>query len=81
MQVSRGLSLTASLKALLVGCRYFLHSWPRLCWLAFDGSQCFGVVVCKADDHKGILRGYIAMLVVKTAYRGLGVGKRKLPLL
>lgn len=57
-------------------CRYFLHSWPRLCWLAFHGQQCFGVVVCKQDDHKGMLRGYIAMLVVKPAYRGLGVGKR-----
>ncbi|CAL5226939.1 g9821 [Coccomyxa viridis] len=54
--------------------RYFLHSWPRLCWLAFHGQQCFGVVVCKQDDHKGMLRGYIAMLVVKPAYRGLGVG-------
>ena len=59
--------------------RYFLHSWPRLCWLAFDGSRCFGVVVCKQDDHKGMLRGYIAMLVVKPAYRGLGVGERVLP--
>ena len=55
--------------------RYFLHSWPRLCWLAFHGRQCFGVVVCKQDDHKGMLRGYIAMLVVKPAYRGLGVGE------
>ena len=57
--------------------RYFLHSWPRLCWLAFHGDRCFGVVVCKADNHKGTatLRGYIAMLVVMTAYRGLGVGE------
>jgi ribosomal protein S18 acetylase RimI-like enzyme len=54
--------------------RYFLHNWPKLCWLAFDGSHCFGVVVCKADDHNGSLRGYIAMLVVRDAYRGLGVG-------
>ena len=55
--------------------RYFLHSWPKLCWLAFDGQRCFGVVVCKADDHRGSLRGYIAMLVVQDAYRGLGVGE------
>ncbi|CAK0786179.1 N-alpha-acetyltransferase mak3 [Coccomyxa viridis] len=56
--------------------RYFLHSWPRLCWLAFHGDRCFGVIVCKADNHKGTstLRGYVAMLVVMTAYRGLGVG-------
>ncbi|EIE18975.1 putative acyltransfersase, partial [Coccomyxa subellipsoidea C-169] len=54
--------------------RYFLHNWPKLCWLAFDGAHCFGVVVCKADDHRGAQRGYIAMLVVEHEYRGLGVG-------
>ena len=39
------------------------------------------MVVCKADNHKGTatLRGYIAMLVVMTAYRGLGVGERSPP--
>ena len=44
------------------------------------GDRCFGVIVCKADNHKGTstLRGYIAMLVVMTAYRGLGVGERDL---
>ena len=57
--------------------RYFLHSWPKLCWLAFDGPACFGVVVCKADDHRGSLRGYIAMLVVQNSYRGLGVGEQQ----
>lgn len=61
--------------ALLAG-RYFLHNWPKLCWLAFDGDHCFGVVVCKADDHRGSLRGYIAMLVVKDDYRGLGIGEQ-----
>ncbi len=55
--------------------RYFLHNWPKLCWLAFDGAHCFGVVVCKADDHRGAQRGYIAMLVVEHEYRGLGVGE------
>ncbi|CAL8463994.1 g3529 [Coccomyxa elongata] len=54
--------------------RYFLHNWPKLCWLAFDSTHCFGVVVCKADDHRGVQRGYIAMLVVEHEYRGLGVG-------
>lgn len=55
--------------------RYFLHNWPKLCWLAFDEAHCFGVVVCKADDHRGSQRGYIAMLVVENEYRGLGVGE------
>ena len=64
------------LRQMTAPCRYFLHSWPRLCWLAFHGQQCFGVVVCKQDAHKGMLRGYIAMLVVKPAYRGLGVGEK-----
>ena len=44
--------------------RYFLHQWPHLCYLAFDGSQAIGVIVAKMDDHRGHLRGYIAMLVV-----------------
>lgn len=57
------------------GGRYFLHNWPKLCWLAFDGAACFGVVVCKVDDHRGVLRGYIAMLVVKHEYRKHGVGE------
>ena len=25
-------------------CRYFLHTWPHLCFLAFDGQHCFGTV-------------------------------------
>lgn len=55
-------------------CRFFLQNWPDLCWLAFDGQQCFGTVVCKQDKHGEMLRGYIAMLVVTDEYRGLGVG-------
>ena len=58
----------------MVRCRYFLHSWPKLCFMAFDGAHCFGTVVCKMDMHGDLLRGYIAMLVVEHAYRGLGVG-------
>eukprot|EP00887_Chlorella_sp_A99_P006203 scaffold3.g6203.t1 len=55
--------------------RYFLVHWPHLCFLALDGGRCFGVVVAKADVHRGRrLRGYIAMLVVEAAYRSLGVG-------
>jgi peptide alpha-N-acetyltransferase len=55
--------------------RYFLHQWPNLCYLAFDGDKAIGVVVCKMDDHRGHLRGYIAMLVVDNTYRGKGLGR------
>ena len=27
--------------------RYFLHNWPRLCFLAYDGDTPFGCIVCK----------------------------------
>jgi N-alpha-acetyltransferase 30 len=35
-----------------------------------------GVVVCKAEPHRdrGVVRGYLAMLVVDRAYRGKGLG-------
>jgi peptide alpha-N-acetyltransferase len=56
--------------------RYFLQQWPNLCYLAFDGSKAIGVIVCKMDDHRGNLRGYIAMLVVDNTYRGKGLGKQ-----
>jgi len=55
--------------------RYFLHQWPNLCYLAFDGDKAVGVIVCKMDDHRGHLRGYIAMLVVDNTYRGRGLGE------
>ncbi|PRW59895.1 N-terminal acetyltransferase complex C component MAK3 [Chlorella sorokiniana] len=55
--------------------RYFLHSWPHLCFLVFKGDHCFGTVVAKMDVHRGkALRGYIAMLTVEKPYRYLGVG-------
>lgn len=54
--------------------RYFLHTWPRLCFLAFYRGQCFGTVVCKVEPHGELMRGYVAMLVVDRAFRGLGVG-------
>lgn len=55
--------------------RYFLRTWPDLCWLAYDDEHCFGTVVCKKDDHRGSMRGYLAMLVVEKPYRALGVGE------
>ena len=31
--------------------------------------------MCKLEAHGELMRGYIAMLVVEDAFRGLGVGK------
>lgn len=57
--------------------RYFLHSWPHLCFLAFDGDHCFGTIVAKMERHReALIRGYIAMLVVEKKYRYLGVGSQ-----
>lgn len=54
--------------------RYFLHQWPNLCYIAYDGDKPFGTVVCKMDMHRDHMRGYVAMLVVDKTYRGKGVG-------
>jgi hypothetical protein len=55
--------------------RYFLRTWPHLCFMAFDGEHCFATVVAKMDVHRErSVRGYIGMLVVEKAYRYLGVG-------
>lgn len=55
--------------------RYFIHNWPRLCFLAMDGAKCVGAVVCKLDLHKKIVRrGYIAMLAVDENYRKQKIG-------
>ncbi|GMH35941.1 hypothetical protein BSKO_03809 [Bryopsis sp. KO-2023] len=54
--------------------RYFLNNWPTLCFLVHDGEHCFGTVVCKLDQHKSRLRGYLAMLVVEKQCRSRGVG-------
>lgn len=55
--------------------RYFIHNWPKLCFLAMDGDNCIGAIVCKLDLHRQITkRGYIAMLAVDAAYRKLKVG-------
>ena len=59
-------------------CRYFLHIWPELAFLAYDSGHCLATVVCKMDRHKctNMMRGYLAMLVVEKPYRALGVGER-----
>lgn len=55
--------------------RYFLSSWPDLCYLALDGGRCCGAVVAKLERHRdALMRGYIAMLVVDEQTRGHGIG-------
>lgn len=60
--------------------RYFLYQWAELCFIAIDttipasDSNLVGVVICKLEPHRnGPLRGYIAMLATKNAYRGKGI--------
>ncbi|WAR19206.1 NAA30-like protein [Mya arenaria] len=55
--------------------RYFIHNWPKLCFLAMDGGKCVGAIVCKLDMHKKMVRrGYIAMLAVDAEYRRKKIG-------
>ena len=70
--------------------RYFVNQWPTLCFLAFPPPtpqhstesterEAVGVIVCKLDRHlKGarLMRGYIAMISVRHAWRGRGLAKR-----
>ncbi|XP_066245668.1 N-alpha-acetyltransferase 30-like isoform X2 [Euwallacea similis] len=55
--------------------RYFIHNWPKLCFLAMCDGQCVGAIVCKLDLHRKVVRrGYIAMLAVDQNYRKLRIG-------
>lgn len=55
--------------------RYFIHNWPKLCFLAMDGEKCVGAIVCKLDMHKKMVRrGYIAMLAIDSEYRRKKIG-------
>ncbi|KXS13887.1 putative acyltransfersase [Gonapodya prolifera JEL478] len=54
--------------------RYFLHQWPQLCFLALDGDTIVGCVINRIEPHRGMMRGYIAMLVVSEKYRGRKIG-------
>jgi len=58
--------------------RYFIHNWPKLCFLASDeaqGDRMIGAIVCKLDVHKQMhRRGYIAMLAVDERYRRKKIG-------
>lgn len=60
--------------------RYFIHNWPKLCFLAMDGEEMVGAIVCKLDVHKQVnKRGYIAMLAVDERYRRRKIGKFPAP--
>ncbi|KAK2580473.1 hypothetical protein KPH14_006214 [Odynerus spinipes] len=55
--------------------RYFIHNWPKLCFLAMHGDECVGAIVCKLDIHRKVIkRGYIAMLAVDVKYRKRKIG-------
>ncbi|XP_058057160.1 N-alpha-acetyltransferase 30 [Anopheles bellator] len=55
--------------------RYFIHNWPKLCFLALHKETCVGAIVCKLDIHReNVRRGYIAMLAVDKDYRKLKIG-------
>lgn len=55
--------------------RYFIHNWPKLCFLAMHGNECVGAIVCKLDVHRKVVkRGYIAMLAVDEKYRKRKIG-------
>lgn len=57
--------------------RYFIHNWPKLCFLASHEGKCIGAIVCKLDMHRQVVkRGYIAMLAVDEKYRKRKIGSR-----
>ncbi|EUC58452.1 GNAT family acetyltransferase [Rhizoctonia solani AG-3 Rhs1AP] len=58
--------------------RYFLSSWSHLAFMAHDpeSGEPIGAIVCKQDSHRGKAeRGYIAMLVVGSAWRKRGIAR------
>ncbi|XP_026481808.1 N-alpha-acetyltransferase 30 [Ctenocephalides felis] len=57
--------------------RYFIHNWPKLCFLAMHNDLCVGAIVCKLDYHRKLTkRGYIAMLAVDEKYRKQKIGSK-----
>jgi len=55
--------------------RYFIHNWPKLCFLAVYKDEYVGAIVCKLGVHKNsIRRGYIAMLAVNKNLRRRKIG-------
>ncbi|XP_023935502.2 N-alpha-acetyltransferase 30 [Bicyclus anynana] len=57
--------------------RYFIHNWPKLCYLASHEGKYIGAIVCKLDMHRNVVkRGYIAMLAVDEKYRKRKIGSK-----
>ncbi|KAI9142214.1 N-acetyltransferase MAK3-like protein [Paraphysoderma sedebokerense] len=56
--------------------RYFLHNWPNLCFLVrhIPTNNTIGVIICKLDPHRAVMRGYIAMLAVDKDFRKRRIG-------
>jgi peptide alpha-N-acetyltransferase len=65
--------------------RYFLDTWPHLCFFAFSnqGQEPIGVIISKLEPHKkdnSRMRGYLAMLSVSNKQRGKGIATHLLRL-
>ncbi|KTW27659.1 hypothetical protein T552_02100 [Pneumocystis carinii B80] len=58
--------------------RYFIHQWPELCLLEKKKKKdiIVGTIICKLENHKKCLRGYIAMIAVKKEYRRKGIASK-----
>lgn len=61
--------------------RYFLHNWPSLCVCAYargvdkgERGEMIATIVCKADNERDVMRGYMAMLAVSKTHRNRGIG-------
>jgi peptide alpha-N-acetyltransferase len=61
--------------------RYFIHQWPQLCICAYTvdpfshmRKEMIAVIVNKAENEAGVLKGYIAMLAVNKLHRKKGLG-------
>ena len=61
--------------------RYFLHNWPSLCVCAYAKEsdsdirgEMIAAIVCKADNERDCMRGYMAMLAVSKTHRNRGIG-------
>lgn len=60
--------------------RYFCHTFPEHCFVAksADTQRLIGVVIGRRTEHRGRQRGYLGMLAVSTACRGMGIGSELL---
>lgn len=57
---------------------YFFHQWPEYCFLVSDENTntIIGVIINKVEPHRDVRkRGYIGMLVIDPANRGIGLAK------